>query len=69
MTITEWQKREGLRQSEAADRIGVSRQLYGQWLRGAMPTIRMAHQVKTRTDGAVSYEDWLPRESRRKVKP
>jgi DNA-binding XRE family transcriptional regulator len=62
MTLEKWLKTYTVTQSEAARRLGVSRQALSQWLHGdVLPGLYCALAIDAYTRGEVPVSEWLTR--------
>ena len=60
MKLAEYLKTQGESLTAFAHLMGVEPPTVHRWANGfRVPSIRMAHEIKRATGGAVSYEDWL----------
>lgn len=60
MTLGEWLKREGRTQAWVAGRLGVSRSLVNDWIKGRrIPKRNHVEMLTVLSTGAVRPSDWL----------
>ena len=61
MNLKQWLSRENLTSSAFADQLGESRQVVHNWLtKKHLPSLTKAYKVRSATNGAVDFTDWLP---------
>lgn len=57
--LRDWRNRKGLSQTELAGLLGVSAPRISQYETGLAPTLSIAAVIEDRTNGKVSFRDWI----------